>query len=365
MHSKNDGVSNYGTITTLAESPAQPGVIWAGTDDGNLQVSRDGGTTWTNVVDKVPGVPARTWVSRVEPSHAEPGTCYVSFDGHRSGDTKPHVFVTRDFGASWRSVAANLPDGNVNVIKEDPKNPSLLYLGTEFAFYVSLDGGAEWKRFMTGLPTVRIDDVIVHPRENDLIIGTHGRSILIVDDITPLQQFAAARRQTTTSDAGASGAGRGPNANGTEESGQAGGTDAILFDIRPATLWRDDVALARSVGGARHFRGENPDEGTFIHYYLRSSASGVKITISDVTGKVVRTLAGTGEAGINRVRWNLRTDPPPRQPGEEAGRGGRGGRGGQQQGPPVEPGQYLVKVSIGGRELAKTVTVEADTWMRQ
>ena len=154
-----------------------PGLLWVGTNDGNLQVSRDGGATWKNVVDRVPGVPKETHVSRVEPSHFDAGTCYATFDGHRTDDMKPYVFVTRDFGETWTSITGNLPDGNVNVITEDPRNKSLLFLGTEYAVYVSLDGGKEWKRFTTGLPTVRIDDIIVHPREHDLILGTHGRSI--------------------------------------------------------------------------------------------------------------------------------------------------------------------------------------------
>ena len=163
--------------------------IWVGTNDGNVQVSRDGGDTWKNVVDKVPGVPKETHVSRVEPSHFDAGTAYVTFDGHRTDDHKPYVFMTTDFGETWTSIAGNLPDGNVNVIREDPKNRNLLFLGTEYAFYVSLDGGKEWKRFMNGLPTVRIDDILVHPRDNDLIVGTHGRSIWIIDDITALQQM--------------------------------------------------------------------------------------------------------------------------------------------------------------------------------
>ena len=140
----------------------------------------------------VKGVPDETFVSRVEPSHFDAGTCYVVFDGHRTDDHKPYVFVTKDYGETWTSIAGNLPTGNVNVIREDPKNRNLLYLGTEYAMFISLNGGKEWKRFMTGLPTVRIDDILVHPRDNDLIVGTHGRSIWIIDDIT---RAAAADRR--------------------------------------------------------------------------------------------------------------------------------------------------------------------------
>jgi photosystem II stability/assembly factor-like uncharacterized protein len=345
MASKHDGTQNYGNITTVAESPVLPGLLWVGTDDGNVQVSRDGGATWTNVAKNIQGVPETHQVSRVEPSRFEAGTCYVSFDGHRSDDFKPYALVTRDFGATWKSIANNLPLGNVNVIREDPKNKSLLYLGTEFAFYISLNGGAEWKRFMTGLPTVRIDDVIVHPRENDLILGSHGRSVYIMDDITPLQQLA---EKTTES-------------------------DVHVFESRPGTQWLTDVTLSRAMGGAKNFRAANPPQGTAISYYLKSAASSdVKITISDVTGKVIRNLPGTKDAGVNRVQWNLRTDPPPRPaglpaggPGGQAGGGGGGGgfgggRFGALAGQPVDPGVYLVKISVEGKEYTTKVTVEAD-----
>ncbi len=343
MASKHDGAASYSNITTIGESPVTPGVVWVGTNDGNVQVSRDSGATWKNVVDNIKGVPKETHVSRVEPSNFDAGTCYVTFDGHRTDDHKPYVFKTTDFGASWTSVAGNLPTGNVNVIREDPKNRNLLYLGTEYAVFVSLNGGREWKKFMTGLPTVRIDDLLVHPRDNDLIVGTHGRSIWIVDDITPLQQMS---EQTITA-------------------------DAHLFDVRPATRWVEDTMLSRGTGGARHFRGQNPPGGTAINYYLKSAPSGdVKITITNMAGTLVREIAGTKEAGLNRVQWNLSPNPPPADP--DTGRGGRGARGGGgggrggRGGPAfvnpgaVDPGTYVVKLSVGGKELVKTVVVEAD-----
>ncbi|HEY3129846.1 MAG TPA: hypothetical protein VGL91_10330 [Acidobacteriota bacterium] len=372
MASKNDGTANYGNITTLAESPIMPGILWVGTDDGNVQLSRDGGATWTNVARNIHGVPETHQVSRVEPSHFDAGTCYVTFDGHRSDDLKPYVFVTTDYGTTWKSLAANLPLGNVNVIREDPKNRNLLYLGTEFGFLISLDCGAEWRRFMTGLPTVRIDDIQVHARDNDLIVGTHGRSIFILEDITPLQL-----------------------------SDKVLGVDAYLFEPRPGTQWLQDVTLSRSVGGAKNYRALNP-QGTEINYYLKSVPSGdVKITISDMDGKVVRNLTGTKEGGINRVEWNLRGDPPPRPAGFPGG-GGRGGAGGGRGGmgaggqggagaagqgglaaaaggqvifggggggfggfafgPAMDPGVYKVKLSVDGKEFTTKVRVEEDTW---
>jgi hypothetical protein len=331
MASKHDGAASYSNIVTISESPLVEGIVWVGTNDGNVQVSRDGGSTFRNVVGNIQGVPKETHVSRVEASRHDAGTAYVTFDGHRTDDHRPYVFVTRDYGGAWTSLSSNLPDGNVNVIREDPKNPNLLYLGTEYAFYVSLDRGREWKRFMNGLPTVRIDDILVHPRDNDLIVGTHGRSIWIVDDISPLQQLS--------------------------EAVTAG--DVHLFDVRPATAWVADIQRADGLGAAKHFRAQNPPGGTAISYYLKTPPDGdVKLTISDLNGRTIRELDGTKETGINRVQWNL---APTATPGARGGGRGRGGRGNQFIVPnAVEPGTYVVTLAIGGRELMKTVTVEAD-----
>jgi len=334
MASKHDGAASYSNIVTIGESPLVPGIVWVGTNDGNVQVSRDGTATWKNVTENIKGVPSETHVSRVEPSAFDPGTCYVSFDAHRSDDHKPYVFVTRDFGQSWNSIAANLPEGNVNVIKEDPRNRSLLYLGTEYALYISLTGGKDWKRFMSGLPSVRIDDILVHPRDNDLIVGTHGRSIYIIDDITPLQQWSDA----------------------------VTANDAHLFEVRKATAWANDIMKANGLGADKHFRAVNPQGGTAISYYLKAAATGdVKITITDSTGRVIREMDGAKETGLNRVQWNL---APTTLLGGR-GFGGRGGRGGGRGVPfvtpnAVDPGTYVVKLAVGGKELTTTVQVEAD-----
>ena len=339
MVSKNDGVSNYGNITTLAESALLPGVLWVGTDDGNVQLSRDGGATFTDVTKNIPVLAANNHqVSRVEPSHFDAGTCYVTVDGHRSNDHKPYVYVTRDFGATWSLISNNLPVGNVNVIREDLKNKKLLFVGTEYGLFISLNGGGEWKRFMTGLPTVRIDDLVIHPRDNDLIAGTHGRGIWIVDDISVLQQL----------------------------NDKVLAANAHLFEIRPGVQWLNEVTLSRSTGGAKNFRGENPQPGTAISYYLGKEPAGdVKITISDINGKVLRSINGTKKAGLNRIQWNLRGDPPPRPPGfgPPAGQGGGGGRFGRFNiGPVIDPGVYLVKLAIDGQELTNKVVIEEDIW---
>jgi hypothetical protein len=239
--------------------------------------------TWKNVVDKVPGVPKETHISRVAASPFTPGGAYVTFDGHRTDDHKPYVFATKDFGETWSSISSNLPQGNVNVITPDDRNPNLLFLGTEYAIYVSMNGGREWKRLMQGMPTVRIDDLIIHPRERDLIAGTHGRSIWILDDISSLEQM----NETTTQG------------------------DAYFFDMRPATAWINDIQKQITVGGAKNFRGQNPDPGTAISYWLKSDANNVRISITDVRGQNVRNIEGPAKAGLNRVRWDMRGNPPP------------------------------------------------------
>jgi hypothetical protein len=332
--SKNDGVVSYSTIVAISESPILPGVVWAGTDDGNLQVSRDGGQTFTEVGKNLPGLPPNHmhWISRIDASHFDAGTAYVSVDGHRSDDLKPYVFVTRNYGQTFDSITGDLPAyGNVQVIREDPKNRSLLYAGTEFGLFVSLDGGKQWKKFMNNYPTVRTDDILVHPRDNDLIVATHGRSVWIADDITPLQQL--------TPDVQAQ--------------------DAFLFDIRPAIAYLNDQQRGHQGAGQKLFLGENAPRGAAIYYYLKSAASGdVKITIADATGKIVRDLDGAKQAGINRVLWNLAPNPPQ---GQQGGGGGGGGRGGFAQA--VEPGTYIVTVTAGGKTLAKPVTVMQDRWL--
>jgi photosystem II stability/assembly factor-like uncharacterized protein len=332
--SKNDGVVSYSTIISLSESPVMPGVVWAGTDDGNVQVSRDSGTTFLEVGKGMPGLPANHeyWISRIEASHFDPAAAYVSVDGHRSDDIKPYLFVTHDYGKSWQSITNNLPAwGNIQVVREDPKNKDLLYVGTEFGLYVSLDGGKQWQRFMNNLPTARVDDILVHPRENDLVVATHARSLWIADDISALQQMAS-----------------------------VGSQDAVLFDIRPAVAYLPDRQRGQQTGGQKAFVGENPQPGTMISYYLKSAASGdVKITIADAAGKTIRTLGGTKDQGINRLNWNLRPQLP-----ERGGAGGfGGGRGGFAQ--PVDPGTYIVTLSVNGKTMTKPVTVLQDVWLNE
>lgn len=293
----NSGAETHGSITSVAQSSLTPGVIWVGTDDGNIQITRNGGVSWTNVRDNVPEVPSGIWVDRVEASHFDEGTAYVAFDGHRSDVFTPWIFKTADYGASWTNITNNMPDGQVvHVVREDHKNRNLLFAGTEFAVFVSLNGGSRWTRLMNDMPTVAMQDLVIHPRDNDLVAGTHGRSIWILDDLAPLQQLTP----------------------------EVLAVDAHLFENRPATLWENT-----SRGGQRGhdwFAGENPAtivltssvpraqfrNTATVSYYLRTSPDApVTLEIADIPGRSTHSAVLNSEPGIHRYRWDLQFDPPP------------------------------------------------------
>ena len=293
MLSKNDGVTSYSTIIAIDESPVMPGVVWVGTDDGLVQVTRDDGRTFTEVGKNIQGLPANHlhWIARIAASHFDPAVAYVAIDGHRSDDLKPYLYVTRDYGQTWTSLAAGLPpSGNLQIVEEDPRNKDLLYVGTEFGLFLSYDGGKSWKKFMNNLPTVRVDHIMVHPRDNDLIVATHGRSVWIVDDVSALQQMTAQVRDQ----------------------------DAHLFDVRPTVAWLNDRQKGQQVTGQRNFVGENPQRGAAIHYYLKSGGD-VKLTIGDFNGKPIRTLTATAKT------WDQPCDVEP-EPGSAPGPGRPGRR---------------------------------------
>lgn len=320
MVTAGSNAENYCTIVAISESPRDRNILWAGTDDGNVQVTRDGGKSWTKVAPNIPGVLSNLWVSRLEASHFEPGRAYVALDGHRSDVFRPYIFATEDFGATWRPLAGGLPDsGPVKALREDPVNPDLLFAGTEFGLFASLDRGARWMRLQEGLPTVSVDDIQVHPRDHDLIAATHGRSIFVMDDISPLEQLASVRMDTV----------------------------AVLFEPRPATEFY--FAPIGGLWGARAFKARNPPFGACINYYLGSDTlSDLKITIEDAKGRKVRDLDATATRGFNRAVWDLQADPLDAL--DE--RGGEGG--GLQQPIYVPAGEYTVTLSCGPTFKAKT-----------
>ena len=354
------------TILTIAPSPLDSNVIWVGTDDGNVQVTRDGGKTWANVFKNVPGLKPNAWIPTVEASHFDVGTAYVAADHHQDDDYTPYAYVTTDFGKTWTRITGDLPDKAawVHVVREDPKNRNLLYLGAEMGVWASWDKGAHWTSLRGDLPVVQVRDIQIHPRDNDLLLATHGRGLYILDDITALQQYETAKA-----------------------------SDVMLFDVRPAvrwSMWSRDGNM-----GQKTWRGENPPAGALITYYLKAQPPGeVNVSITDKDGKVVRRLRRVpDEPGVNRINWDLRYDAPPGGPaggraaavasGAASGtppdtsleglraRRRASSEGGTEapnednpfagpQAPPVLPGAYTVALSVGGREYKKTVQVELD-----
>ncbi len=266
------GAVQFCTITTLDESPVKEGIIWVGTDDGNVWLTKDCGRSWENLNSRIPGNPGY-WVSRITASHHEAGTAYLSYTGFYWDDFRPFVYKTTDFGKTWTSIAANLPDESINVIKEDHKNQNLLFIGTDKAVYVTINGGKSWAKMKNNMPTVPIHDLVIHPRENDLVVGTHGRGFFITD-ISPLQELTP---EVLTQ-------------------------EVYLFEIEPKVQW---VMPSQKTVSAQNFAGENEPHGVVINYYLKNQVKGgVKIRITK--GKtVINEIKGTNIAGLNSVAWGM------------------------------------------------------------
>jgi photosystem II stability/assembly factor-like uncharacterized protein len=339
---KHDGVGSFGNIVTLEESAARQGVVWVGSDDGVVSVTQDSGKTWTNVTSKISGVPKWTYVADVLPSRANAATAYVAFDGHRGGDYKTYVFATTDYGATWRSIAGNLPAGEVaRGLAEDRRNPDILYLGTETGLWVSLNRGAQWTRIKANLPTMPIYEIKQHPRDNDLILSSHAKGIWILDDVSPIQEWAKSEN-----------------------------ADSYVFSSEGSSIMNAANDQMKGFEGDRLFLGQNPAPGATLAYRLRAEAKDVKFTIKDSSGNTVREITGNdmrdrNKAGLNIVKWDLRVQPlrplppPPGAPagGGGAGAGGGGGfGGGGNNGPYVLPGTYRATLNVNGRD-AQTIDV--------
>ncbi len=279
----NSTAENHCTIFAIAESPRNGQVIWVGTDDGNLQVTRDGGKSWTNVAPNVSGVPPGTWVSSLQPSRFEEGTAYVSFDGHMTGDMKTHLAKTSDFGKTWQSLVTADLKGYAHVIREDLVNPKLLFLGTELGLFASVDGGRQWGQFTAGLPNVAVRDLAIHPREHDLIVATHGRGIYIVDDLTPLRHLTA----------------------------QVLESEAAFLPSRPPVLTIPG-GMEFDMSGDAEFVGRTVSEQASVTYYLkkRHMFGDLKLEIYDSQGKLLSTTPGGKRRGLNRVEWAVRSNAP-------------------------------------------------------
>jgi photosystem II stability/assembly factor-like uncharacterized protein len=414
----NTGAEMHGTVTTLAESPVRPGILYAGTDDGNVWVTRNDGGSWENLTGRFPGVPKNTWVSRVEPSSVDTAVVYVAFDGHRTNDFAPYIYMSADFGRSFKRITSGIPnDGGpnfVHVVRESPNNKHLLFAGTDLGVYVSTDRGARWQKFMAGLPTVPVFDLKIHPRDRELIAGTHGRSIWIAD-IAALEQMSDSMMRRPVA----------------------------VFAPRPG--YQYGIAQVQSWEGNKLFRAENPPFGTTIAYRVagtpaaggavraeaapdgeggarpaapaataaaapRAAADSARIVITDVKGDTVRVLRGPAGPGMHSVTWDLRGTPaklgpaalrdsvrtaertrreadstkkanPAADSSAAAGAGRRGANEpnlrpaeqrlggalpenpfrGRRQGPLVPQGAYLVTVTVNGQTSRHVVPVERVT----
>ncbi len=322
--SQNDGVSAYGNITTISESPKARGTIYVGTDDGNVQMTTDGGGHWTDLTPRF-AMPQTRYVSKVYASRHDARTAYAAFDGHWDDDNKPYLFSTDDGGATWKSIAADLPNWKpVKTIEEDPRDPRVLFAGTEFGLYWTSDAGAHWLPASGNVPPVMVDRIIVNPKNNDLIVATHGRGVMILDDIAPIEA-------------------------------SAGLDDVRLFALRPAT----EVQMYRDLPwpGGNAFVAPNAPVGTYISYALANdprTADSVRIRISAPDGAVVNEMVGPDRRGTFRVLWDLRYRfkyvPPPSDSGFY----------GPPRAPYVAPGEYTIALTARGRTVTQKVRVQSD-----
>jgi photosystem II stability/assembly factor-like uncharacterized protein len=322
----NTGAENHCTILTITESPLKAGVLWVGTDDGQVQLSRDGGAIWENVTANIKGFAAHdNWVTRIEASHFVEGGVYLTVSRHQVADYRPYIFKSEDFGRTWTSLRGDLPDyGYLHTVRESPLNRNLLFVGSEFGLFISADGGRKWIPYRGDFPTVAVRDIQIHPRDHDLIIGTHGRGVWIIDDIRPLEKLTA----------------------------DAAKSDAILFDVKDAALfsYRTTVDNYSDAG----YAGQNSPFGAAVSYFLNAAAiggGGLKLTIQDTDGREVAAPFMTKDAGLNRVYWNLRGGAAPAAPGPAETRGGGGGRGMAGLAPYALPGEYKAVLEVGGKKM--------------
>lgn len=351
--SRNDGDA-ISEISNFAESPIDPKVLWVGTDDGNVQVTSDGGVTWSELSKNIAGVKNGTFVGDIVASGASKGTAFVAFDAHRDGDFKPYLFRTTDFGKTWKAVVNGLPgdDASIRGLAEFPGKPNVLFAGTERALFVTRDSGDHWTRLAANLPTTQYADIVIHPRTKDLILGTHGRGVWILDDATPIAEWTEAIASER----------------------------AHLFNVPRATLmlyWEDISNM-----GQYFFTAENPAEGAAFTYNLGAAAQKVKLIVKNPSGRVIREVTGPASAGvIHRVNWDLRFAAPAATGrgaggggggGGEEGGGGGGARAGAVQlpipsheiglrGPQVAPGMFTVTLEVDGVAAgSKSFEVRAD-----
>jgi hypothetical protein len=307
-------------------------VLWVGTDDGNLWITRNGGKDWTNVADKV-GLKKPTWVATIEASRFAEGRAYVCFDAHRLDDDQPYLYMTEDFGETWKSITSNLPFGSTRCLREDIANQNLLFCGTEFALFASLDRGNSWTKINNNLPTVAVHEVAIHPTAGEIVAATHGRSLWILD-VTPLRQMASEKIKD----------------------------EPTLYKPNTVVRWQQLPTRGRS---GRRFVGENPAPGAHVYYSLPKQATKVTLEFQDIDGKKLAELDGPTGPSLHRVTWNTtmqaQVAPGGGRPGGGFGGGagsrpGAGGFGGRM----VPPGAYRVVLNVDGKTFGQSFVIEGD-----
>ena len=315
--SRNDGQSSYGNLTAIAESPLNEAVIYTGADDGRVHVTRDSGQTWTDVTDRLEGLPSYAYVTRIVASNGEDGEVFAAFDNHRNDDFNSYLYHSENFGQDWKRIGSGLPASSLNALAQHPDNAELLFVGNEVGVYVSADAGVTWVQMGTGLPTVPVDDIKIHPRENDLIIGTHGRGVWIIDDISPLEHLST----------------------------NVMASNAHIFPIRRATSFNPYTPQGWTPG---IFAAPNPPSGARIRYHLSSDVDELELRVTDATGKLVRDLEAQMTSGVHEVIWDLRLHLE--NGASESGR----------LGPRVLPGAYIVELVTGDDIVQREVSVRMD-----
>lgn len=323
----NSSAENNTTIYAVAESPIDEKLIWVGTDDGLVQVTTNQGTAWSNVTKNIAGLPAGNWCSYVEPGHHDRNVAYVTFDNHRNGDMKTYIYKTADMGATWTSLVTDDIQGHAYVIREDLKNPNLLFAGTEFGLYVSIDGGKKWSRFDSNLPKVAVHDMVIHPKEDALVLATHGRGIYIIDDITPLRQITP----------------------------EIMAKSFHFLETKPTILSETGGSTRNPSPGDDVFYGENPNPLPRLIYYMnkRHTFGKMAIEIYDLDGTLMKEIPAGKSAGINIVDLILTKDRPRIPPSDT-----REAVGGALYGPTLLAGTYKVKVIKGKEEFWGSFTLQ-------
>ena len=327
IYQDNTAAEFHCTILYLAESPIQKGVIWAGTDDGNIQITLDGGKNWSNLKNRIKGLPEYSWISKIHASEHNAGTAIIVIDQHRMNDFRPYIFMTEDFGKSWRKITSNLPsDDYVKVVRQDPHNPNLLFAGMEHGIFASWNMGKSWEKINNNLPNVSVRDLRIQARDRDLVVATHGRGVFILDDIHPIEELK-----------------------------NSIGKPIHLFPIREGTLWNMYWRIENL--GDRTYAAKNPEYGTYINFSLQKDAkSPVNIDILDKKGSLVTSLEmKDAKKGVNRVIWDLGYDAAVTLENKiEEGFSSNEIR------PKVVPGEYTARINYEGLKLEEKITVVGD-----